>query len=125
MLGRGSALHGDKTPEWDGAALGSQKGLGFKRIRFIVFSCSRRPRWALRRPLPSPQLLVRVGLMLRQKDEVGRHGSQQHLTVERAQGGVRPAAQGPLGLPQPGASLSRHLIRIQSAAFWLAMSVSR
>lgn len=55
VLERGSALHGDKTPEWDREALGSQKGLGFKRIRFIVFSCSRRPRWGPpQTPPPQP-----------------------------------------------------------------------
>lgn len=88
-------------------------------------------------PLLPLWLLVGIGLVLGQEDEVGRDRSQQHLTVGREAGGRGQAWRGaapnpahprptkPSILLSPRASAPGHLMRIQSAAFWLAMSVSR
>lgn len=80
-------------------------------------------------PLPPLQLLVCIGLVFWHEDEIGWHRSQQHLTV-RAGGGQGQAwathpTQDTFPPAPTGSSVPRHLMRIQSVALWLAMSVSR
>lgn len=106
--GQGHLLLREKFHWGEGAASESQKSLGFKRIKFIVFSSTRVPAGPSQALRLLPQLLVRVGLMLWQEDEVGGYGSQQHLTVRRASWGtVRPGPTTPHGLQGPGAPAPR------------------